>query len=84
MSLFGEMRAFQKEFPDVSPEAIFRMVTLNPALALGKPHVLGRIGKNYWADLIAILVTRSASVFEEIVGFDRPVSWWMMGGQISA
>jgi cytosine/adenosine deaminase-related metal-dependent hydrolase len=84
LSLFAEMRAFQNEFPAVSPEEILRMATLNPALALGKPHVLDRIGKNYWADLIAIPVTRSTSVFEEIVGFDQPVSWSMIGGQISA
>jgi len=84
LSLFAEMRAFQKDFPDVSPEEILRMATLNPALALGKPHVLGRIGKNYWADLIAIPVTRSTSVFEEIVGFDQPVRWSMIGGQIWA
>jgi cytosine/adenosine deaminase-related metal-dependent hydrolase len=84
LSLFAEMRAFQKEFPDVSPEEIFRMVTLNPALALKKPHVLGRIGKSYWTDLIAIPVTRSTSVFEEIVGFDQPVRWSMIGGQIWA
>ena len=84
LSLFAEMRAFQKEFPDVSPEEIFRMVTLNPALALRKPHVLGRIEKSYWADLIAIPVTRSTSVFEEIVGFDQPVRWSMVGGQIWA
>jgi aminodeoxyfutalosine deaminase len=84
LNLFAEVRTFQKEFPDVSPEEIFRMVTLNPALALKKPNVLGRIGKNYWADLIAIPVTESTSVFEEIVGFDQPVSWSMIGGQISA
>src|SRR5204862_297346 len=40
LSLFAEMRAFQKEFPKLPPDEIFRMVTLNPALALGTPHVV--------------------------------------------
>ena len=82
LSLFAEMRAFQKEFPKIPPDEIFRMVTLNPALALGKPHVLGRIGKNCWADLIAVPITGSTSVFDEIVAFDRVVSWLMINGQV--
>ena len=82
LSLFAEMRAFQKEFPKIPPDEIFRMVTLNPALALGKPHVLGRIGKNCWADLIAVPITGSTSAFEEIVAFDRVVSWLMINGQV--
>ena len=82
LSLFAEMRAFQKEFPKLPPDEIFRMVTSNPALALGKPHVLGRIGKNCWADLIAVPITGSTSAFEEIVAFDRVVSWLMINGQV--
>src|SRR5438128_9088004 len=82
LSLFAEMRAFQKEFPKLLPDEIFRMVTLNPALALAKPHVLGRIGKNCWADLIAVPITGSTSAFEEIVAFDRVVSWLMINGQV--
>ena len=82
LSLFAEMRAFQKEFPKIPPDEIFRMVTSNPALALGKPHVLGRIGKNCWADLIAVPITGSTSVFDEIVAFDRVVSWLMINGQV--
>ena len=82
LSLFAEMRAFQKEFPKLPPDEIFRMVTLNPALALAKPHVLGRIGKSCWADLIAVPITGSTSAFEEIVAFDRVVSWLMINGQV--
>ena len=84
LSLFGEMRAFQREFPTVSTEEILRMVTLNPALALGKRHVLGRIRRNHWADLIAVPIRRQASVFEEIIAFDQPVSWSMVDGRICA
>ncbi len=42
LSLFAEMRAFQKEFPGVSPEEILQMVTVNPALALRHENALGR------------------------------------------
>jgi hypothetical protein len=34
------------------------------------------------ADLIAIPMARSTSVFEEIVAFDRVVSWSMINGQV--
>lgn len=80
LSLFAEMRAFQKEFPKVGPEEIVRMVTLNPALALGKPQVLGRIRNNYWADLIAVPCLRATSVFDQIVAFDESVTWSIVDG----
>ncbi len=34
LSLFAEMRAFQRNEPGLSPDKIFEMVTVNPALAL--------------------------------------------------
>ncbi len=82
LSLFAEMRAFRKEFPNFSPEEVLKMVTLNSALALGKPHVLGQIRRNYFADLIAVPCKRSTSVFDEVVAFDRPVNWSMIGGLV--
>ncbi len=68
LSLFAEMRAFQKEFPDVSPEDILRMVTTNPARALGQENFLGKISRDAPVDLIAI-PSNGGDVFEEIVGF---------------
>ena len=82
LSLFAEMRAFQKEFPNVAAEEILEMATIRSALALGKPHVLGRIRQNYVADLVALPITRSTSVFEEIIQFDKRVAWLMIGGQV--
>jgi cytosine/adenosine deaminase-related metal-dependent hydrolase len=92
LSLFGELRAFQKEFPNVSPEEVLKMVTVNGARALGQETVLGKIRSGFLADLVAVPCARhgesvlgrtgSTSALEEIVAFDRPVSWSMVGGQV--
>ena len=82
LSLFAEMRAFQKEFPNVSPEEVLKMVTVNGARALRQETVLGKIRSEFLADLVAVPCARSTSAFEEIVEFDRPVSWSMIGGQV--
>jgi cytosine/adenosine deaminase-related metal-dependent hydrolase len=71
LSLFAEMRAFQQNEPHMSPEKILSMVTVNAALALGKPDVLGRLRRQYWADMVTIPFHASRkNVFEEIVAFD--------------
>jgi imidazolonepropionase-like amidohydrolase len=89
-----EMRVFQKKFPNVSAEEILKMVTTNSARALRQENSLGKIRSGFVADLIAIPIarhsesvlrrTRSTSVFEQIIGFDRPVSWSMIGGEEQA
>jgi cytosine/adenosine deaminase-related metal-dependent hydrolase len=84
LSLFAEMRAFQQNEPPVPPEEILSMVTVNAALALGKPHVLGRLRRQYWADMIAIPFRGSReNVFEEIVAFDGDVISSTVNGDIS-
>lgn len=80
LSLFAEMRAFQRNKPKISPCEILEMVTVNPAGALQQSHLLGRIRPGCIADLISLPCTRSTSVFEEIVAFERPVIWAMVGG----
>ncbi|HXL24845.1 MAG TPA: amidohydrolase family protein [Chthoniobacterales bacterium] len=82
LSLFAEMRAFQKEFPNVSPEELLKLVTVNSAYALHQENALGKIRSEFLADLIAVPYARSTSVFDELVAFDRPVSWSMIGGQV--
>ena len=84
LNLFGEMRAFRKEFPDVVPEQVLKMVTFNPARALRQENALGRIRPGFLADLIAVPITGSAPVLDEIIAFDQPVGWSMIGGRISA
>jgi cytosine/adenosine deaminase-related metal-dependent hydrolase len=84
LSLFAEMRAFQKEFPHVSAHQMLEMVTTNAARALRQENALGKIGTGFLADLIAIPITRSTTTIEEIVAFDQPVSWSMLGGRVLA
>ena len=84
LSLFAEMRAFRKKFPSVRSEEILQMVTVNPARALRQGRSLGKIQRDFVADLIAIPITTPASVYEDIIRFDRPVNWSMVAGQISS
>ncbi|PYL72247.1 MAG: hypothetical protein DMF22_04770 [Verrucomicrobia bacterium] len=81
LSLFAEMRAFQRSEPAFSPKEVLEMVTGNAALALGKPQALGRIHANRFADLIAIPCSETADVFEEILAFEQPVDWMMVAGK---
>src|SRR2546423_11998719 len=63
LSLFAEMRAFQKNFPDVSAEEILKMITINPARALRQEKSLGQIRAGSSADLIAVPCERLNSAF---------------------
>jgi aminodeoxyfutalosine deaminase len=80
LSLFDEMRAFQEEFPSVSAEEIFQMASVNPARALGRGDVLGKIRMGVLADLIAVPLS-GVDLFEEIVAFTGE-PWMMMAGRV--
>jgi cytosine/adenosine deaminase-related metal-dependent hydrolase len=82
LSLFAEMRAFQKEFPSVSAAEIFQMVTVNPARALRYENALGQMRPGFGADLIAVPCSTSTDIFEQILAFDAPVSWSMVNGNV--
>jgi cytosine/adenosine deaminase-related metal-dependent hydrolase len=84
LSLFAEMRAFQKKFPSVSAEEIFQMVTVNPARALRYENVLGQMRPGFGADLIAVPCSTSTDMFEQILAFDAAVSWSMVNGKVIA
>jgi cytosine/adenosine deaminase-related metal-dependent hydrolase len=84
LSLFDEMRAFQKNFQSVCPEEILRMVTVNPARALHQEDGLGRIRPGFEADLVALPCSGSTDVFEQIIACHRPVAWMMMNGKVVA
>jgi len=73
LSLFAEMRAFQRNEPNVSPRKIFEMVTVNAARALNQQNALGRIRPGFHVDLTSIPCSGSTNLFEEIVAFDQPV-----------
>jgi cytosine/adenosine deaminase-related metal-dependent hydrolase len=80
LSLFDEMRAFEKEFPGSSPEEILQMVTVNPACALRQENALGRIRSGFRADLIAIPIG-PGNVFDEIIAFKDAVDWMLLDGK---
>jgi len=82
LSLFAEMRAFQRSEPGISPDKILEMVTVNAALALYQESALGRIQPGFRADLISIPCSGSANLFQEIVEFDGPVNWMMVNGRM--
>ncbi len=82
LSLFAEMREFQKSHPDIPAEELFKMVTVNPAKALGRSAELGKIAPGFLADMIALPVNTPANLYEEIVAFKSEVSWTMIRGEV--
>jgi cytosine/adenosine deaminase-related metal-dependent hydrolase len=81
LSLFAEMRVFQRKQPEISPEKIFEMATVNPARALSQQNSLGRIRPGFRADLIAIPCAEADDLFPEIVTFDGAIYWMMINGK---
>jgi cytosine/adenosine deaminase-related metal-dependent hydrolase len=81
LSLFAEMRAFQRSQPEISPQKIFEMVTVNPASALRQQNTPGRIRPGFRADFIAIPCREGRDLFGEIVAFDGEVDWIMVNGR---
>jgi cytosine/adenosine deaminase-related metal-dependent hydrolase len=82
LSLFAEMRAFQRSQPGISPDEILKMVTVNPAMALHRENMIGRIRPGLRADLIAIPCGRGADLLEEIVEFEGQLDWVMVNGEM--
>jgi cytosine/adenosine deaminase-related metal-dependent hydrolase len=81
LSLFAEMRAFQRDEPGISPDKVLEMVTVNPALALHHENVFGWIRPGFQADLIAVPCSGDGNLFEQIVAFDGPVDWMLLDGK---
>ncbi len=85
LSLFAEMRTFQRNEPGLSPDKIFEMVTVNPALALHQSRhggALGQIRPGFQADLISIPCSGGTNLFEEIVALDGPIDWMVVNGSM--
>ena len=82
LSLFAEMRAFQRREPAISPEEIVKMVTINPAMALHQEKMIGRIRPGFCADLIAVRCSERDNPFEQLVGFDGSIDWIMLNGKM--
>jgi cytosine/adenosine deaminase-related metal-dependent hydrolase len=83
LSLLSELRRLARREPQLSGRQLLHTVTRNPARALGRGDVLGRISAGALADLIAVPTSGNvAQVHEEIVAFSRPIPWMMIDGQI--
>ena len=75
------MRAFARLFPSVPPEVVLKMVTLNPARALGCTGKLGELSVGAFADIIALPIERrSENVFETILNHSGHVTASMIAG----
>jgi cytosine/adenosine deaminase-related metal-dependent hydrolase len=86
LSLFREMRLFQKENPSVPAQEILSMVTYKPAEALGMGNELGRIKPGYLADLIGIPLSRRKKatgfdLFEQVLQYRNRISFAMVHGE---
>ena len=81
LNLFSEMQAFASKSPNVAPEKILRMATVNGAQALGMKGLVGEIVENALADLIAIPFEGGArDVFETILHHQGAVVASMING----
>jgi aminodeoxyfutalosine deaminase len=54
LSMIDEMRFLFGKRKDIKPEEIFRAATINGAAALHYGGVLGRLRRNYWADMAVL------------------------------
>jgi aminodeoxyfutalosine deaminase len=82
LSLFAEMGVFQRSQFGISPDEILKMVTVNPAMALHREKMIGRIRPGFCADLIAIPCGQGDDLFGEIVGFEGQPDWVMVNGDL--
>ncbi len=82
LNLFEEMRAFLGRSPDVAPDAVLRMATMNGARALGRAGELGELTPGAMADLITIPHRgSSANAVEAAVQHQGEVSSSMIDGR---
>ena len=82
LNMFDEMRALAGGHPELSPETILQMATVNGARALGLVGQTGELSKNALADLIVIPYTgKAAMAIEAAVHFGGQVRASMIDGQ---
>ena len=82
LSLFAEMQAFLAKSPDVAPDVVLRMATINGARALGRAGQLGELSPGAYADCIAVPCTGSAArSLDALVHFEGEVAASIIGGR---
>ncbi len=84
LDLFAEMRELQGNEPWISAEELLGTVTVNPARALNRDGVLGKIAPGCEADLISLPFSGNVdAVYDEIVNHLKPIDWIMVDGRIN-
>lgn len=82
LNLFAEMRGLAANAPELSPESILRMATVNGARALGREQQIGELTAGACADVIAIPWTgRKADVYETVLSHPGRVAASMIHGR---
>ena len=85
LSLFREMRLFQKKYPKISSREILSMVTVKPARALGRSGDLGKVKPGYLADIIGIPISKSRNqknnLYDYLLNYKKTVSFSMINGE---
>ena len=82
LNMFTEMRTLQSKEPELAPQTILELATVNAAKALKRDGEIGVLRKDALADLIAVPFAGPAeSVHESLVQFEGAVRASMIGGQ---
>src|SRR6185503_18569808 len=86
LSLFREMRLFQKNNPQVPAQEILSLATVKAAQALGMGDRLGQIKPGFLADIIGIPLPRKLSpqktIQEQLLGYRGTVAFSMIHGEL--
>ena len=81
LNLFVEMREFARAYPALAPEDIVRMVTVNPARALGRAGELGEVTPGAVADLAVLPFSGpAAAAYEACLMHEGAVAGVMIDG----
>lgn len=80
LSLFAEMRHFQRVHPDLPARNVLELVTVNAATALGQSNLIGQLRPGFYADLITIPSDGTDDVFEQILAFTGSIAFLMIAG----
>ncbi|MDQ3115918.1 MAG: amidohydrolase family protein, partial [Verrucomicrobiota bacterium] len=81
LSLFSEMQTVRDAHPEIAPERILEMATINPARALHQADSLGKIRVGFQADLIALPIENPrGDVVEKVIAWEEPVPWLLLAG----
>ncbi len=81
LSLFDEMREFQKLFPYIDSREIIRMVTIHGARAIGEAGRLGTLDAGAHADLISVPFAGKQSDAADAILHNRvPIEWMIVAG----